>query len=182
MLVCITGMPGSGKTTVAKIIRKDFSARIFSTGDVIRDEIKRRGLKYTPENDKKVAVWFHSGREALLIARLCRKIKKCKNKIIVIEGLRAEAEPELIEKFLKAKPVIIAVNAGFAIRHKREFARKRFVFDRETEMYLRERDARELKYGLDKLIKSADYKISNSGSIKSLEAKTIKTVRSAISI
>lgn len=174
VLLSVVGMPCSGKSTVAQIMRKKFNACIFSTGDIIREEIKRRGLKYTQENDRVVSKWFHSGREAQLIGRLCAKIKKCRNKIIVIEGLRVQSEPKLIEKCLDAKPIIITVNATFAIRHKRELARKRF--GKETEKYLRERDARELKYGLGSLIKNAHYKIINNGSLKVLEAKTVKII------
>ncbi len=178
VLLSIVGMPGSGKSTVAQIIKKRFGGCIFSTGDVIRDEIKRRGLKYMPENDRAVSKWFHTGREALLIGRLCAKIKKCRSRIIVIEGLRAPVEPTIIRKNLKQSLTIISVSAPFAVRYRRELVRKRF--GKETEKYLRERDARELKYGLQKLIKSAQCKISNSGSMKALKAKTVKTIEKVL--
>lgn len=175
LLLCIIGMPGSGKTSVSNTIKNNFKACIFSTGDIIREEIKRRGLKYTKENDRKISKWFHSSREELLIKRLCNKIKKCKDKIIVIEGLRSSKEPKLIEKHMK-KPIIIAVKIGFQKRYERLVKRKRFK--ELTKDYLKKRDKRETKYGLDKLIEKADYKISNTGSLKDLERKTIKLMKS----
>ncbi len=174
ILLSVVGMPSSGKSTVAQIIKKCFGGCIFSTGDIIRDEIKSRRLKYTPENDRAVSKWFHSGREELLISRLCAKIKKCKNRIIIIEGLRAPVEPTIIRKNLKQSLTIISVSAPFAVRYRRELARKRFK--KETVKYLRERDSRELKYGLGKILRTADYKISNSGHLKALKAKTVQAM------
>jgi adenylate kinase family enzyme len=66
-LILIIGLPGSGKSFAASVIKKRFHARVFETGDVIREEIKRRGWKYTPKNDAKVRDWFHSGREHMIV-------------------------------------------------------------------------------------------------------------------
>ena len=71
-LIVIVGMPGSGKTFAGEILKKRFNAKVVETGDIIREEIKRRGAKYTPETDKKFRDWFHSGREHLVIKRLLK--------------------------------------------------------------------------------------------------------------
>lgn len=174
LVLCIAGMPGSGKTLAAKIIKKKFNAFIVSSGDIIREEIKRRGLKYTKENDEKISRWFHSGREDMLASRICEKLKKSKRRIVVSEGPRNPGEPNHIEECLGIKPIIIALAADFKTRYKRELKRKRF--GKETKKYLLERDRRELSYGLGRLLMKADYKISNKGSIKNTEKKIIALV------
>ena len=97
LLVLIVGMPGSGKSFASSVIRKRFKAKTFKTGDVIRDEIKRRGLKYNPENDKRMRLWFHSGREHLVVERLWKKVRPCKG-IVVIDGLRSPKELAILKR------------------------------------------------------------------------------------
>ncbi|MFQ6020413.1 MAG: AAA family ATPase [Candidatus Aenigmatarchaeota archaeon] len=174
----VVGMPGSGKSFAADVIAKNFNGKVFRTGDVIRDEIKKRGLKYTPENDAKIAHWFHTrGRERLIIKRTWDKIKKSRKKIIVIEGCRAPEEIKLLEKYSKIKPIIIATKTNFNVRVKRIIKRKRFG-KKESKKYLKNRDKLELSHGLGKIIKMANYVINNSKLTKrQTEKKLIKLIK-----
>jgi len=158
-ILIIVGMPGSGKTTAAKFISKKFNAYFISTGDVIREEIKRRGWKYTPETDAKMRAWFHRGRTHLITKKIWKKIKN--KKFVVIDGFRSYKEYKLIKRLSKSKPVIISIKASFEERAKREKARKRFA-GYETYKYLKDRDRSELKFGLKTIIKKADYSIDNT--------------------
>ncbi|MBU3957511.1 MAG: AAA family ATPase [Nanoarchaeota archaeon] len=169
LILCIIGLPGAGKTTVAGIIRKKFSACLFESGDVIREEVRRRGLRYTKENDRKIAEWFHAGRERLIISRLSDRMKTCGGKIIVAEGFFAPEEISMLGNI--GKTVLIAVAAPSAVRYRREMLRRRF--SGESEKYLRERDRRELSEGLGKLLKKSDYKLPNSTTRKELERRTV---------
>ena len=45
VIIVVVGRPASGKTTVLEMIEK-MGFSIASTGDIIRDEIERRGLQY----------------------------------------------------------------------------------------------------------------------------------------
>lgn len=174
LVLCIVGMPGSGKTTASQIIKKKFDAFVVSTGDIIREEIKRRGLAYTKENDEKTRDWFHAGRESLFISRVCERLKKSNKKILVVEGSRSAKEPQFIKNCLGKKPIVIALVVNFNIRYTRELKRGRFAA--ETKKYLQERDAVEKRLGLDKLIKSADYKIKNARSKKELEKELARII------
>ncbi len=173
LVISIVGMPGSGKTTVAKIIKQEFNAYMYSSGDVIRDEIKRRGLRYTKENDKKVSEWFHNGRENLIVKRVVSKIKKSKKDIVVVEGLITESEEKYLEKLFDV--VLISVKAPARIRHKRIMERKRFGSQTSRE-YILKRDRREKSMGIEKLIKHAKYTINNNSSEKELRKKVVEVV------
>ena len=162
LLILIVGMPGSGKSFAASVIKNHFKAKVFKTGDVIREEIKRKGLKYTPENDKRMRLWFHSGREHVIVERLWKKVRVCMG-IVVIDGLRSPKELAMLRKLYKGRIVLIKIQSSFNVRVKRSKKRARFG-KLETEKYLRERDKSETSelVGLKQLLKKADYAIDNS--------------------
>ncbi len=164
-LLVIVGMPGSGKSEAAKAAR---SLRIPSVhmGDVILDEVKRRRLALTKENIASVADWFHSSRARLMIARLRRKIPKAK--LVIIDGAR---DPKQIAELRKHYSVeILAITAPARLRRRRLLGRHR-AEDIATIRELKRRDARELGYGLGRLIKNAVYRIPNKGTRSELRSK-----------
>ena len=177
-IILIVGMPGSGKSFATDIIKRKFKAEVFHSGDVIREEIKKRGLKYTPENDTKIADWFHSkGRDRLIVLRTWNKIKKSKKKLVVIEGFRSFPEYIYLKNLSKSNPTIIAVLSPFSVRVKRELQRGRFGKE-ETVSYLKERDRNEKKRGLEKIMKKAKVKINNSKlSKKQMEKRIVELAK-----
>lgn len=172
-VVCVVGMPGSGKTTVAKVAE---SMNIFTitTGNIIREEIKRRGLEYTEANDRKMAAWFHQyGKERELIRRVVDKILDSGSPDpILIEGLRSPEQINELKKRLRGEELsILAVHCSPELRYKREKSRPRFVKDGYR--FIKRRDRDELAKGLGNLIVMADYMIVNDKSFKSFK-QTVK--------
>lgn len=176
LILCIIGMPGAGKSTVAEMIGKNFRTCVFETGDAIREEIRKRGLRYTKENDAKIAEWFHAGRERLIMERTAERMKSCSRRILIVTGFFSPDEYKILKTL--GRTVLIAVTAPSAVRHKRELLRRRF--GNESEKYLRDRDRRELDEGLGKLLKKADYRISSNYGKRELEKKVVRLVRKII--
>jgi len=171
LLLLIVGLAGSGKSVAADIIAEKFDATKFSGGDIIRDEVRSRGLKYSPMADMAIAHWFHTGgREKLISQRIWEKARRARKHVIVIEGVRAPQQLDYLTEMSGQKPVIIAITAPFRVRHAREHARGRFG-KKESEAYLAKRDKSELKIGIGRLMRKADYKISNKGTQQELEEK-----------
>jgi dephospho-CoA kinase len=169
LLLLIVGMPGSGKSVAADMIAEKFDAAKFSGGDIIREEVRSRGLKYSPMADMAIAHWFHTGgREKLISKRIWEKAKRARKRIVVIEGVRAPQQLDYLAEMSGQKPVVIAITAPFRVRHAREHARGRFG-KKESEAYLAKRDKSELKIGLGRLMRKADYSINNKGSKEDLE-------------
>jgi len=178
-LVVIVGLPGSGKSTVAEFIKKEFNADIVHSGDIIREEVKRRGLEYTPENDAIIADWFNATEEGerLLVQRVWNKIKESEKDLIVVEGFRATENIKILEEIAKIKPFVIAVTASFNVRVQRELKRGRFGKE-ESKKYLKLREEQEKGHGVEDLIECAGYTIDNSElSIEETNAKISKIIK-----
>jgi len=181
LLIIITGLPGSGKSYAAEVINKKFNAAIVRTGDIVREEIKKRGLDYNPKTDAFVAHWFHTGgREKLLVKRVWKRIKKSRKKIIIIDGLRSDKQLKLLEKVTKTKAIIISVIASFEVRAKRELKRGRFG-EEGTMEYLKTREKLENSHGIMGLIKKSDFRINNTKLTKSqMERKIVKLIKNIL--
>lgn len=177
-LVLIVGLAGSGKSTVADFIKKRFKAGIVRTGDIIREEIKRRKMRYTPRNDALIANWFHTGgRERLLVRRAWDKIRKSHKKLVVMDGLRSDQQLNYLTEMARKRPAIIAVVASFDARVKRSMKRGRFGKD-DSVKYLMLRDKLENSHGVGRLIRKADYTINNSRlTVRQTEAVAGKIMR-----
>ncbi|NIM47164.1 MAG: AAA family ATPase [Candidatus Aenigmarchaeota archaeon] len=162
-LIVIVGLPGSGKSTAAEFIKREFNADIVHSGDIIREEVKRRGLEYTPENDALIADWFNKTkkRERQLVQRVWDKIKYSEKDLVVVEGFRATENIKILEEIAKIKPIVIAIIASFNVRVQRELKRGRFG-KKQSINYLKLREKQEKSHGIEKLIKAADYTIDNS--------------------
>jgi dephospho-CoA kinase len=174
-LFLIVGLPGSGKSFAAEIIKKHFHAKVFENGDIIREEIKRRGWPFTPENDTKVRLWFHDGREHLIVQRIWEKMKNDKG-IVVLVGVRNLKELAILKRLYKGRIFLIKIISSFKVRAQREIKRGRFG-KQESIKYIKERDKSELGklVGLKQLLKKADYTIDNSNlTKKQMENKVVK--------
>ncbi|QQG39552.1 MAG: AAA family ATPase [Candidatus Aenigmatarchaeota archaeon] len=162
MLVVIVGMPCSGKTTALDVC-KELGADPVSSGDVVREEIEKRGLPYTEETDRDVAGWFHEkGRERVLVQRVLARLKSNpKTDFVAIDGLRDVVQLKILEELAGVKPVVISVEAPFGERLRRCLLRKRF--EEEDKAYLLSRDEVENARGLGRLISKADHAFDTEG-------------------
>jgi len=177
LILCIVGLPGSGKTFAGKLIKKHTGAYMISSGDIIREEVKSRGLKYSPTADAAVAAWFHEdGRWKAIVDKTWNRIKRRKERVVVIDGFRSPEEIAYLEELSGIKPIIIATTASFAVRAKREIERGRFGKEESLE-YLRSRDRAERSRGEGKLIRRAKYNISNTGTVAQLEKRVVSLVK-----
>jgi dephospho-CoA kinase len=167
-LLLIVGMPGSGKSTAAQAA-KALGFRVFSFGDIVREEVRRLKLAENEENVERVANWFHSGREYLLAHRLEKKLHKIHTAkpFYVIEGARSPKQLKELKGHFNVK--ILAVVLPQRIRWARQLSRHRS--DIRTQKDARERDARESRYGIEKLLARADWRISSNCNEKEFRAR-----------
>ncbi|MEM2875674.1 MAG: AAA family ATPase [Candidatus Bathyarchaeia archaeon] len=174
----IVGMPGSGKSVVREVAEKMGYATVVM-GDVVRDEVRNRGLKLTPENLWSIMLEIRRefGPEVVAVRSL-EKIKQLNGEVILIDGIRSLDEVELFRKFYPDLK-IIAVHSSPKTRFKRLKMRGREDDPRCWEEFC-ERDRRELEVGIGDVIALSDFIVVNEGTKEYLERKVTEVLRKVV--
>ena len=159
LIVCLTGMPGSGKSTIVSAL-KSKGIETLNLGNGVRAEAKRRNLEPSGENLGKIMLQLREKNGPGAIANLLTdQIQKSKSNIIIIDGIRSIAEIEVLKNVGSVK--LLSIEATVDTRFKFLKARGRSD-DPETKEKFAERDNREISVGIDKSISIADETISNN--------------------
>jgi len=157
-IVAITGMPGAGKSTAAQALARFGWTRVVM-GDVIRAEVKRRGLEPDAKNTGEVMRLLRAERGDSAVADLCLEtIAKAGTEKVVVDGIRSVAEVEAFRR--KAKVLLVAVDASPERRFELLKERGRSDDPLTYDMFVA-RDRRELDVGIGEAIAIADKTISN---------------------
>jgi len=174
LIVCLTGMPGAGKSTIASgLQKKGFSS--INMGDAVRAEAKRRNLEPTGQNLGKLMLELREKNGQGAVAELIKDdITKSSSDVVVIDGVRSNAEIEVLKKITTVK--LLAIHAStdtrysfLSVRHRSDDPQNRDMFN--------ERDTREIGVGISASIALADETISNNNlSIEQLIDTAYQTI------
>lgn len=178
IVIGVAGMPGAGKATVRKMVQ-EMGYPVVVMGDVIREEAERRKMEPTPENLGLIMLKIREEEGPAVVAKRCLpKIKKAKEKVVVIDGIRSLEE---VEEFKRHFPnfTLIVIQASPETRFQRLFKRRRSD-DPKTWKTFVERDARELSVGLGGVIATADHIIVNEGTKEQLKRNVRKVLEDVI--
>jgi dephospho-CoA kinase len=172
-IIAFTGMPASGKSEAVQLA-KDKGIPVIRMGDLVWEETKRQGK---PLDDKNVGEIAHSMREKhgmdIWAKRTVEKIHSLKKPpLLVIDGVRNVEEIEYFKQELGMDFLIIAIDAPDELRRKRAISRGR-TDDSKNLKDLEERDKREIRWGLQKVIADADIVIPNNGSLEDFKKQVL---------
>ena len=172
-ILCLTGMPGSGKTTVAQEIVK-MGFHYISLGDVVREQTRLRGYAINDTNCGSVMIALRKEFGPQAIAELSLKAFLKDRKLVVIDGIRSNYEVDVYKSVGKAR--LLAIHASpqrrfelLGSRGRNDAPSSRADFDL--------RDKRELDIGVGNAIALADEVISNNSSIQDLIQKVEQQVK-----
>ena len=159
LIVCLTGMPGSGKSTIVSALKAK-GIEALNLGDGVRAEAKRRNLESTGDNLGKLMLELREKNGPGAIAELLtEQIKNSQSGVIIIDGVRSTAEIEVLKNVGTVK--LLSIEASADTRYKFLGGRGRSD-DPETREKFEERDKREIGVGIGKSMEIADETISNS--------------------
>jgi dCMP deaminase len=168
MLIGLTGRNASGKGEVAKYLEKK-SFYFYSLSDVIRDEVRKRGLEMSREN------LINTGNDlrqkhgpGVLAQRILAKVEPDKN--YVIDSIRNPSEVEALRSARTFK--LVHVDAPVKLRFERLRARGRegdpTAFEHFVELEQREMEGDENSQNLRKVGEMADFTVMNDGPLEKL--------------
>jgi dephospho-CoA kinase len=165
LIVCLTGMPGAGKSSVACFL-KEKGFTVVTMGDVIREEAKRQGLEPTDVNLGKMMLKLRQdlGPGAvgqIVLQKLARDDNNNNNSsnVVVVDGIRSVAEVEVLKKVGHVRLLAIHASQDTRFKHLRERGRADAPSDSDE---FSGRDKRELSVGVSEAIALANEMISNN--------------------
>lgn len=160
LIVCLTGMPGAGKSSVASFL-KEKGFEVVTMGDVVREEVKRQGLEPTDTNLGKMMLKLRKdlGPGAVGHIVLQKLARDGGSNNVVIDGIRSIAEVEVLKKVGHVR--LLAIHASQDTRFKHVKERGRGDAPSNDNEFVG-RDRRELSVGVSEAIALANEMISNN--------------------
>ncbi|WP_255151763.1 AAA family ATPase [Halorarius halobius] len=157
------GLPGSGKGEFASVAR-EMGVPVVTMGDVIREECRRRGLD-PADHHGEIAQALREEEGALAIAE--RSIPMIREALessdtVLVDGLRSGEELDRFREAFGDEFTLVAIEAPFEARAERIETRGR---DNTAEETLRDRDERELGFGMGEAMERADRRIENDDTL-----------------
>ena len=171
LILCLTGMPGAGKSTVAQSL-KEKGFVVISMGNIIREEAKLQNLEPTDNNLGKLMLKLRENLGSAAVAHLI--LRKVENEVgsdsdvgnnanagnsIVIDGIRNISEVRVLETIGCVK--LLAIHASTDTRFKHIKKRSRSDAPSRLDDFAT-RDRRELTVGISEAIALADETLSNN--------------------
>ena len=164
MMICLTGMPGAGKSTVAACLQKK-GMPLIVMGDVIRSRAVKSNLEPSDGNLGRLMLELRKkmGKGAIayaILEEIKEMLKESANiKSIIVDGIRNIEEVEILKSFGKVKVLAIHGSASTRFEHIKKRSREDAPIDLSN---FNERDSRELEVGISQAIALADEAISNN--------------------
>jgi dephospho-CoA kinase len=160
-------MPGSGKEEFVSVAR-DEGLFVVRMGDVVRSFVKNRNLELTSEIVGKIA---NKEREQLGLGIWAqRTLPLVEGEIVIIDGIRGDAEIEVFNEALGDDLILVGVSASPKTRFERIKSRGRSDATMTWEEFLR-RDDREIGWGIENAIALCEYIITNEGTLEEFREK-----------
>src|SRR5687768_13187556 len=160
LIVCLTGMPGAGKSSIASFL-KEKGFEVVTMGDVVREEAERQGLEPTDINLGKMMLKLRQdlGPGAVGYIVLQKLARDGCHSNVVIDSIRSIAEVEVLKKVGQVRLLAIHASQDTRFKHLKERGRADAPSN-DTEFA--GRDKRELSVGVSEAIALANEVVSNN--------------------
>jgi len=177
-VVSIVGMPGAGKSEVARLFEENGFIKI-RFGDITDEEVKKRSLELNEENERRVRELLRKeyGMSAYAILNLSRIDLARKQSDVVIDGLYSWEEYTFLKTYCGKDFYVVAVWASPRTRYARLTSRSNRRLTLEEAANRDRAEVENISKGGP--IAMADFTIINESSLKELK-KEVKGVISRL--
>ena len=162
IIVCVVGQPGSGKDTLAEYLMKKKSFSHISTGNIIREEMKKKNI---PTNRENMRIFSQKMREDVGNMYPANIAAKRVVGNTVISGPRNLAEVNFFRNRFGENFLLVVVDAPIETRYQRVKNGRGRTGDSITFAQFKAQEEAELNSGtheLSKLLSTADCSVDNS--------------------
>ena len=166
------GLAGSGKGVVADVARGR-GIPVVTMGDVIRAECRDRGLDPATDHGRVAESLREENGPAALAERSLPMIRDRleDHDTVLVDGIRSDVEVERFEAAFGDGFTLVSVEAPFELRRQRIADRGRDAGESEGGESLRERDERELGFGMGEAMDEADVVVENTDSLEAFRER-----------
>ncbi len=177
-ILAIVGMSGSGKSVAVDYLTEKGYPKVYF-GGMILNEMERRGIEITPDNEKKFReeIREKEGKDWVVnqVVAEMKDLISAGQKRIVLDGVYSWTEYKILKKEFPKSLTFVAIITNKATRYERVAKRPIRPLDGEA---IRKRDTAEIE-NLEKggPIVASDYFALNNGTITELEAKLDEILR-----
>ena len=167
------GLPGSGKGEAAEVAR-EVGVPVVVMGDVIREACRERGLDPAEHHGEVARALREEHGPDAIAERSLPRIREhlAEYDTVLVDGIRSDVEVDRFEAAFGDDFALVSIEAPFEQRAERLGARGRDDSDLDREA-LREREERELGFGMGEAMDRADLVVENTESLESFH----RTVR-----
>jgi dephospho-CoA kinase len=159
------GLPGSGKGEAAAVARER-GVPVVTMGDVIREACRNRGLDPAEHHGEVARALRAEDGPAAIAERSLPMIEAALDgsDAVLVDGLRSDVELDRFRDVFGDAFRLVSVEAPFETRADRLLDRARDDTDLDRES-LREREERELGFGMGEVMDRADIVIENTDTL-----------------
>jgi len=166
-VIGIVGLPGSGKSEAAAVAESE-GVPVVTMGDVIRAECRDRGLDPATHHGAVATALREENGPGAVAERSLPLVEDALAdgaETVVVDGIRSDVEVDRFEEAFGDGFVLVSIEAPFDVRRERVDDRGRDAGEDDSGESLRERDERELGFGMGEAMDRADVVIENTGSL-----------------
>jgi len=159
------GLPGSGKGEAAAVAR-EVGVPVVTMGDVLREACRDRGLDPAEHHGDVARALREEEGPAAIAQRSLPTIEAAleESDAVLVDGLRSDVELDRFREAFGDAFRLVSVEAPFETRADRLLDRARDDTDLDRES-LREREERELGFGMGEVMDRADVEIRNTDTL-----------------
>ncbi|SHH08096.1 AAA family ATPase [Halobaculum gomorrense] len=173
------GLPGSGKGEAAAVAQEE-GVPVVTMGDVIRAECRDRGLDPAEHHGEIARALREENGPAAIAERSIPLIEEAAGAAdadaVLVDGLRAPVELARFRERFSNDFTLVAITAPFEVRAERLGDRGRDDSDVDTEA-LKQREERELGFGMGEVIDAADVSIDNTDTLAAFRDRVRAVLR-----